>query len=61
VQHFTNNDLMIATGVHSVGRTGEVRQSIDQLGLTLRPGCKVLGFYSMTTALSVLTGERLLT
>jgi hypothetical protein len=60
MQHFTNDDLMIATGVHGVGRTGEMRQGIDQLGLTLRPGCEMFGFCFMTTALSVLTGKRFL-
>ena len=60
LQDFTDDDLVVATGMNGVGRTGEMRQGIDQLRLTLRPSCEVLGLRAVTTALGVLTGERAL-
>ena len=60
LQDFTDDDLVVATGVNAIGRTGEMRQGINQLRLTLRPSRKVLGLRAVTTALGVLTGERAL-
>ena len=60
LQDFTDDDLVVATGMNAMSRTGEMRQGIDQLGLTLRPSREVLGLRAVTTALGVLTGERAL-
>ena len=46
--------------MNGVDRTGEMRQSIDQLGLTLRPSRKVLGLRTVAAALCILAGERAL-
>ena len=51
---------MVATGMNGIGRAGEMRQGIDQLGLTLRPSLKVLGLRAVTAALRILAGERTL-
>ena len=54
LQNFTYDDLVIPTWMNGIGRTGEIRQGIDQLRLTLRPACEVLGLRPVTTALGVL-------
>jgi len=42
------------------GRTGEMRQGINQLWLALGPGCEVLGLRTVAAALGVLAGNRTL-